>query len=513
MTACPDRNDAGPVVKWLQSPLAFVVLCVLGALPLAFTAMPPLIDLGGHLGRFAVQLDGGASASLRQWYSFHWDLIPNLGTDLLMQVLAPVLGLEPALKWIVVAIPALQIAGWLLLARAAHGYVPPTVLFAVPLAYSYPFEYGFLNFSLSAALATCFLALWIALGKRERVLLRWMIFVPLACGLWVAHLVGWAIFCVLAGADELWRRKRNGQALGRASLGAITPLSCLLAPWLVKLFWPGAPSGHGVTDELFKIGIKLRYLIMPLRDRWAIWDIASTLALLALISWSWKSDRFTRHGGLALGAACLAGLYFLIPGHVVGSYYADMRLLPTILAIALITMRPAVTARRLAAGLAIAGLVFAGARLAGNAASMVLSDRQFTQDLAVLKVVPRDSQLVSLVVQRCDQTYGPWLRERRSHLGGYAIARRHDFSNDQWLIPGGQLLQVHNPGAGEFASDPSQLTHPLACNHEPGVVQVAQRIPLVIRHLWLLADGRAPVISGWHPVQFSTGSVLYSRNE
>ena len=121
--------EADPVVGWLQSPWVFVALCCAGMLPLIFTQLPPMTDVGGHLGRFAVQIDGGASPVLRQWYGFHWALIPNLGTDILMQLLAPHFGLEPTLKAIIVAIPALQIAGWLWLARAAHRQVPPAVLF------------------------------------------------------------------------------------------------------------------------------------------------------------------------------------------------------------------------------------------------------------------------------------------------------------------------------------------------------------------------------------------------
>ena len=105
--------------------------------------MPPLTDLGGHLGRFAVQIDAaqshGGSASLRHWYSFHWHIIPNLGTDLLMQALAPHVGLEPALKVIVIAVAVLQAAGFLMLARVVHGHLPPTALLALPLVYSYPF--------------------------------------------------------------------------------------------------------------------------------------------------------------------------------------------------------------------------------------------------------------------------------------------------------------------------------------------------------------------------------------
>ena len=215
-----------------------------------------------------------------------------------------------------------------------------------------------------------------------------------------------------------------------------------------------------------------------------------------------------------------------------------MRLVPTMLAVGLIAASPLVASPlvasplavsppvhrraisrprvfrhpRLVEGLTIAGLVFAGARLTGNGVSMTLFDRQFSQDLAALEAIPRNTRFVSLVVEACHTTYATWNRERRGHLAGYAIGRRHDFSNDQWNIPGQQLLQVHNPAAGEFASDPSQMTTAQACEDKPAMMQLVGRIPMTTRYLWLLDSGPHRAIPGWHPIQFSTDSMVYLRN-
>ena len=70
-----------------------------------------LVDLPGHMGRYRVQLDRGAHPWLADWYKFEWSLIGNLGVDLLIEPLAPLIGLEPAVKLIVMAIPALTAAG------------------------------------------------------------------------------------------------------------------------------------------------------------------------------------------------------------------------------------------------------------------------------------------------------------------------------------------------------------------------------------------------------------------
>lgn len=506
------RPAGGAIVAWLQATWLQVLLCIAAALPLVWPHMPPLIDLGGHLGGFAVQLDGGLSASLRQWYSFHWTVIPDLGTDLLMQVLAPHLGLEPALRGIVIAIIVVQVAGFLVLAKVVHGHVPPTALLALPLAYSYPFQYGFLNYSLCAALGTWALALWIAMDQPERRARRWLAFVPVAGALWVCHLEGWALFCILAAGCELARWRQHGLAWTAALARATAPLACLLLPCLLFVFWPHANGAPGETGVWFDIIGKLGMVVMAMRDRWGVWDVASALALVGMIVWTARSSAFRRHAGLSLGAVLVAAAFILLPKHLGGTSFVDMRLAPMILAIALIAVRPCDDCpRRVVQTLAVAGLVFVSARLTGNAISMAMFDRQLQEDLSVLDSVPRDTLLVSLTVKPCLAS-DPWLRDRRTHLAGYALARRHDFANDQWAMAGGQLLRVHAPAMGPFIGDPSQSVNPGTCGSKPGVTDVVATVPAPVKYVWILENGIARNFAGWHPIRFSPGSVLYSRD-
>ncbi|MDP9056360.1 MAG: hypothetical protein M3N34_03360 [Pseudomonadota bacterium] len=509
-----DRPARTALTAQLQATWLQILLCALAALPLLWPAMPPLTDLGGHLGRFAVQIDAaqinGGAASLRGWYSFHWHVIPNLGTDLLIQALAPQMGLEPALKAIVVIIVVLQAAGFLMLARLVHGHVPPTALLALPLVYSYPFEYGFLNFTLCTALATWALALWIHLDQAGLRLRRWLVFVPIACALWVCHLSGWALFCLFAAGVEFGRWRTRDLSWREVGLRSALPLSCLLLPSLMFLFGRQVNGAPGVTAGWFDIIDKLGMIVMALRDRWGIWDVASALALLGMIGWTWFSQRFSRHSGLVLGAMIAAVAFVLVPKHVNGTSFVDMRLVPMILAVALLAVRPRQAYPRMAHTLAVAALVFVGARFAGNAVSMVLYDRQFAQDLTVLNSMPRDAQLVSLTVKPC-LSGDPWARERRTHLAGYALARRHDYANDQWFAEGGQLLRVHNPAMGTFIGDPSQTTYTTACRGKPGVDEIVARVPQAVPYLWLIEDGVARYYPGWAPIRKSPGSVLYGR--
>jgi hypothetical protein len=115
---------------------------------------------------------------------------------------------EAATKLIIIAIAMLGTAGFLAIARQVHGRIPPTAFFALPLIWSLPFLWGFVNFALSIALACCAYVLWLRLADAARLGLRAAVFVPLSLLLWTAHIYGWAVLCVLAGTAELDRQIR-----------------------------------------------------------------------------------------------------------------------------------------------------------------------------------------------------------------------------------------------------------------------------------------------------------------
>lgn len=484
------------------------VLVLLSVVPLLYPAVPPLIDLPAHMSRFAVQMDAGRSADIARWYSFSWNLIPNLGTDLLVWVLEPLLGLEPAVKAIVILIIALQTAGFLLLSRAAHGRMTAMALFALPLAYGAPLQHGFLNFTLAIALATLALALWISPAMSARPFLRYAVFGPIACVLWVCHLAGWAVLCVMIGCCELAFRYDRTRQFWRALTGGFGAASCLLLPQVLALLWPGSPE-RMPSYGFFRLAEKFYFLSNVLTDRWPLFDIAAALVLTVLIALTWRSRSFAVHKGLALGAILLLALFWALPGWVFGSFYADMRLTPAIFAFAMIAVRPRfpeVSTK----WLMLAGLVFFGVRLAGTTVSMAMWDRQFRQELAVLDQLPRGSQLVSFSALPC-RTYVLQGRTRDMHIPSFALIRRHAFANDQFALSGGQLMRIHNAVAAPFEGDPSSIEIGEPCQGSIPVLDSAARVPAAIPYLWINWHTPERRVPGWQPMTRSGGSILYQR--
>ncbi|RYY37941.1 MAG: hypothetical protein EOP59_13510, partial [Sphingomonadales bacterium] len=198
--------DRGEALQWWQTRW-FVALCTfLATVPLLWPEVPPLVDLPGHMGRYRVQLVYDQFPHLREWYNFQWSLMGNLGVDLLIIPLSKVFGLELAVKLIVIAIPAMTVAGLLWIAREVHGRIPATALFALPLAYSFPFHFGFVNFALSMALALLAFGWWLRLARLGKLVFRALVFVPVSLAIWVTHTFGWGVLGVLAFSAELIRQ-------------------------------------------------------------------------------------------------------------------------------------------------------------------------------------------------------------------------------------------------------------------------------------------------------------------
>ena len=203
---------------------------------------------------------------------------------------------------------------------------------------------------------------------------------------------------------------------------------------------------------------------MALRDRWHWFDLGALAVAGGLLIWSIADRRLTWSRNLAASVLFLAIVFVLLPRTVFGSHFADMRLAPYLFAIALVAIRFREGASLgFQRAVAIAGLAFVLVRTGGTAASMVLYDRAFDRELAALDHVPHGARMASFVGRPCAE---PWGMSRLLHLPGMAIARRHAFSNDQFVMAGAQLLHVRYRPGSPFVQDPSQVVTAIPCPHE-----------------------------------------------
>jgi hypothetical protein len=474
-------GDEGGALRWWQTWWGAGAIALLCALPLLWPAVPPLVDLPGHMAAYRVELDLAHSPDLQRYYTLHWALIGNLGMNLLVVPLSKLLGLEPAVKAIMIAVPPITAAGFLWVAREVHGRIPPTALFAVPFAYSYPFVFGFANFVLSMALAFVAFGLWLHLGRRNLVRLRAALFVPIAVIVWLAHTFGWGTLGLMALSAELVRQMDRGHRLRDAALRAALHCLSLVVPLILMVVWRSGDVA-GRTEHWFAIVPKINYVLYALRDRWAWLDIPSMLLVLGLIAVAVRSRFFGFSRNLAASCLFLLVMYLLLPQKIFGSSYADMRLMPYAIAISILAIRP----KRAMPALAIAGLLFVALRIGAETVSFGLYGRAFDRELAALDHVPRGARMISLIGTPCR---GEWTMARFDHLSGMAVVRREAFSNDQWSVAGAQLDRSAYLAAGAFRKDPSQIVrlHDCPVNRWPTLDSSLRNFPrAAFDYLWLI---------------------------
>src|SRR5881398_53823 len=246
--AAPAAEDGDQGRPWWESRTCLIAVVVLTMLPLLYPPVPPLVDLLGHMGRYRVELDLSRSPFLGRYYDYHWAPIGNLGVDLLIIPLGKFLGLEAAVKLIVLAIPPLTAAGFFWVAREVHGRIPPTVFFALPFIYGYPFLFGFVNFALSVALAFLAFGLWLRLGRLGRTRLRSWLFIPISLLIFFAHTYGWGLLGLMCFSADAVRLHDRGRSWWRAGIEAALHTSVMALPLLVMLIWRSEAHGGQTID-------------------------------------------------------------------------------------------------------------------------------------------------------------------------------------------------------------------------------------------------------------------------
>lgn len=498
---------------WWRRPAIWLLVIFAAGIPLWLPAVPPLTDFPGHMGRYAVQLDGGQSADLAEFYHFQWQWLGNLGVDLIVQAIGPFLGVEAASKLSAIAIAMLTTAGLLAVAQEVHGRLPPTVFFALPLAWSYPFLWGFVNFALSMALAFLAFAVWLRLGRLGRTRLRCGLFAILSLVLWTAHIYGWAALCILAASAELVRAGLVSGQGWRAFWPACLRCLCLTPPMILMVlnFRGGGAGGQPLARLWFNLDMKARWVESILRDRWEVFDKASLLLLglvllAALVHWA-RDRRLPSGAPLILAAALFAALFVILPHALLGSAYADMRLAPYALATALLAIGPSMPC---AAGVAALAMLFFGIRTAGTTVSMIAYDRAYQTELEAVTHLPRGARVAALVGKPCAPG---WRVHRMDHLPSLALVRRHAFVNDQWQAAGAQLISVRYAAAGAFRADPSQFVVEPRCERRErkAFAKAIAEIPrTAFDYVWVIQQPAAQAdLTGLVPVWRTGRSALY----
>ena len=439
---------------WWQS-RPFLWACILlSAVPLLWAAVPPLTDMGDHIGSYRILAEAGRGP-LSRYYEVHWAAVGNLGVEAIVLALHGLfgIGIEPAAKFTVLAIPPLTVAGMIALARAVHGDLPASAMLAFPLAYASAFQMGFVNFALAQALVLLSLALWLLLAKTHAPAWRIGLFAVIAPVIWLCHALGWAMLVAYTFGAEIGRRGEQGEswpgALGRAAV--------MVAPMALPALWMIRGGGDQVAGESggWALVYKARWLLTLLQERWLAWDAAAMVVLLLFGYAVLRSRRLAIRPVLGVPAAIGFAIFLVLPYAYRGGAYLDMRMLAPATMLLLLAVR--VRAPDLAGRLAVLGTLFFVARLVGTTLAFAQLTQGQERDWRAIAALPPGGAVLVLTDASGE---APWAAPRRWHVAGLAIVRAGVFTNTQWAVPGQHLIRSRLGRAAPYDQDPSSFVFP-----------------------------------------------------
>jgi len=502
LTSSPKANTAR---DWS----VFVLLGLVSITPLLMVDLPPLVDLYGHLGRYAIQTELAERPELQPYYAFQWILIGNLGADLLVEVFHPLFGLQGAVRMALIVIQTLACTAILALSREVNGRISPFAVAAIPLIYALPFNYGFINFALGMALALLTFAFWLHLRRIGKQGLATACLLAASCAIWVVHTYGWAFLGLLCGASVLAEAATKRSPLLETARHSLVVCWPLLPPLLLMLLWR-ASSGPSYTGE-WSSALKILWLASVFRSQWMVLDLLSITFVLGLVYWGFRERDVAVDRRLVAAALLSLVGYLMLPMFVMGSAYADMRLVPYFLVLALTAMAPRNMPARKFERLILVIVTFLAVRTIATAWSYVEQDKLVEAHLLALAEVPSGARLAVLVVKPCDQ---PWALPVIDHVGSLALVRKNIFVNDQWEGPGYNPLRVTYPEGGDFVRDPSQIVQTDGCRTKaaPSLSSSLNAIPRrAFTHIWIIGavPDNMPVPAGLKPLEHLGQGLLY----
>lgn len=543
-----------PAGRWR---IAWIAAFALALLPFLFVAIPPLADAPGHLGQLAIQT-AALDSPLRHYFGFHWALRLNLGVDLTVEVLRHLLGLERAFWLVCAAIPMLIVAAIVALARVANREAA-AASFALPFAYAYPFNFGFLNYMLGMALALLAFALWIGMAgqPRRREILFWAI-VP---ALVICHAISGGLLPLMIIADSaaryLWpaptfalsaveagcaasfdfapeerslsrvpalagsrgaRDERNTSGTRWPDPAGIRAFLITLRPLLAAVplaILAHGPDGGGFTAT-FTIESKASSIVQALRDQNRLLDIASMAVVIVVPLIGLRLGARYRRTGLAV-VLILAGLFLVMPADLNGASYNDMRLVPALAIVALALLDWSRVSRRVATGVMLAGFALFAVRIAVTTRGFAAYASSYAAEARALPHIAPGSRVLTLVTRQCKAARA-WRMSRLDHFGVMATARRDAWVNALWDVSSIHLLHIAYRPSPDFYHDPSHYAWPAACidpSHgweRRTIEQAAPLLPLgKVDYVWLIQANLppGPWMARLAPVWSADGSTLY----
>jgi hypothetical protein len=305
--------------------IVFALLAVASLLPVLLTPIPPMVDYPNHLARMYI-LSRSGTPDANPYYEVAWALYPNLAMDLLIPQFARLISVENATRLFLLFSQVLIVGGALALERVVKGRVQLAGFAALMLLYCLPFTWGFVNFEFGLGVALWGAAAYWMFAERAWPL-RFVVHTVFVAGLFTAHFFALGVYGATLGFYELWRAYDR-----KVSHSEVISRLVLLAVPVVVLFGIMRLTAGSIGSEgnTWSFAYKPIWLFRIMNGYNLQVSAVSVLALMAALFLAAKRGflKLERAGiWLAIGFVLL---YLAIPSRMLGTSFADLRVIPAV---------------------------------------------------------------------------------------------------------------------------------------------------------------------------------------
>jgi hypothetical protein len=303
--------------------VVFALLAVASFAPVLLTPIPAMVDYPNHLARMYILSQNG-TPDANPYYEVAWAFYPNLAMDLLIPPMARLISVENATRLFLLLSQFLVVGGALALEQVVKGRVHLAGFAALMVLYCLPFTWGFLNFEFGLGAALWCIAGYLMLVERAWPL-RLVVNAVFVAALFTAHFFALGVYGATLGLYELWRvsdrKVSHREAIWRLVMLAI-PVVALFG---IMQWTAGSIGSDGTT---WSLEFKPIWPFRIMNGYNLTVSAASALALMASLFFA------ARRGVLKLEppgiwlAIGFAALYLAIPSSLLGTSFADLRVIP-----------------------------------------------------------------------------------------------------------------------------------------------------------------------------------------
>ncbi|WP_249780327.1 hypothetical protein [Bradyrhizobium sp. dw_411] len=303
--------------------MVFALLAVASLLPVLLTPIPPMVDYLNHLARMYI-LSRNGTPDANPYYEVAWALYPNLAMDLLIPQIARLISVENATRLFLLLSQLLIVGGALALERVVKGRVHLAGFAALMFLYCLPFTWGFVNFEFGLGVALWGIAVYLIFVERASPL-RFALHAVFVAVLFTAHFFALGVYGATLGFYELWRAHDR-----KVPYREVIWRLVLLAVPAVALFGimqitAGSIGGEGTT---WAFEFKPIWLFRIMNGYNLQVSAASALALMAALFVAARRGFLKlTPAGVWLGSGFVL-LYLAIPSSLLGTSFADLRVIP-----------------------------------------------------------------------------------------------------------------------------------------------------------------------------------------